>query len=383
MVNQPMLPKSHTNFTDFTDFTDLTFHVPHGRSTRGRGSITDSIRSSSTLPSYITAFMPLGTIGRCFTTVLVNPVDGINMKHLVILFLTLVSLHSYAVEYSIDWHFFSKFTKTSYVMNVKIQLNNDIQIITYDVSPDFSYSRITTGVADQEADQEFRGQLDKMTLLTGERIVTGVRGAVAYQKNFLFLTPINLLDYMARVLNGHNEQVPLGLMVCFPYLPSAVFPGCTQTNADPPGITMEIAAHTDIVHLTVNVNQDEGLTPCNMYLQYQDNNYHILVSGQSLGPDQIMTIICLHQSAAEEQGTVSMDAYLDAGVHEINFQYANIPATVVEALTGVVYSPVDSNPVAGPGPESGSLPPVTTVAIFTALVKAICSLLFSAPFHKE
>ena len=81
-----------------------------------------------------------------------------------------MSLHSYAVEYSIDWHFFSKFTKTSYDMNVKIQLNNDIQIITYDVSPDFSYSRITRGVVDQEEDQEFRGQLVKMTVLTAPRV---------------------------------------------------------------------------------------------------------------------------------------------------------------------------------------------------------------------
>ena len=65
MTNQPISPKSHTNSAD------LTFRVPHGRSTRDRGSITDNIRSASALPSYITAFMPLGTIGRCFTTVLV------------------------------------------------------------------------------------------------------------------------------------------------------------------------------------------------------------------------------------------------------------------------------------------------------------------------
>ena len=320
------------------------------------------------------------------------------MKCTVFFFLTFMSYQGFAIEYTIDWHYHSKFITdaTSYHIKVKVNKDRNSQTITFHLSDDFPYSMIMTGVADTEQDECVRSNLGRTQIIYPT--VPDPMGVTAYQNGSTTLQTVNLLMYMAQALNGHSGQIPQGALVNFPYLPPAMFPGSAQALASPPEVFMEMV-FTDMVHLTVN--QGEGQNQYHLYLQYQDGNYLLIVSHQHIDPSQALIIFSLHQSVTESgQGSVPQASYVQAGISETSFQYASIPEDVFLGLTGVVYAP------SAPDSESGSVsttaslpaigpnlselfsghtaqPPAAALAVITALIKTAVSCLSCAPCYKK
>lgn len=252
------------------------------------------------------------------------------MKIRSILLLALISFQVHGVELTISWVYCSK--HVTYEVNTKVEKEGNKQQITHKFPKRFSFSRLATGRQSTKGDSNFIGWSGSLTTITNHGVtLPGMLGMSTYEQGSTNLQTINLLGYMAEVLNGHNDQIEANTLVSLPYLPAGVFPGNAEHHNQIINVRMDKPTE-NLVHMTVTVHYPSGDNDYNIYLQYNDGVYHLMVAHQAFDPTQVTQITALHITAGESSTTISASSYTEIGLEDVSYQYAQIPAAVFQQL---------------------------------------------------
>ena len=251
------------------------------------------------------------------------------MKIRYAVFLFFLSLQTYAIDYTVHWKYQSP--HVSYDVKTIISREGETQLITHKFPPGFSYSILKKGYNIPNNDMSF-------LYSAGTTFLTATGGdfshQVIYQHATTNLEPVNLLAYMAQILNGQQLQLSESSMVAIPYLPVGLFPGSASYHGNITKVRINVYSR-GVVHARVALKFTNWSTYYNVYLYFKDGKYYVVVTHQTFDAEQVELLANLHLSATDQPVTLNTATYEAIGLHEPVYQFAIISSEVFQGLTDV------------------------------------------------